>query len=128
MRNSNIQAMSSQVEIWFWWKIFGRIEYSIHWVLEALCICHCLCICLFVSLRLGHCHHQTISLIFPTTFTIKFRFSTANKFNTTQKKEVELGKECGGKTLGVNSLTGAKLFMLSFCDNYLMMMMMMTYH
>ena len=23
-------------------------EYSIHWVLEALCICHCLCICVFV--------------------------------------------------------------------------------
>ena len=110
--------MNSQVEIWFWWKIFGRIEYSIHWVLEALCIC------LFVSHRLGHCHHQMISLIFPTTFTIKFRFSTANKFNTTQKKEVELGKECCGKTLGVNSLTGAKLFMLSFCDNYLMI----TYH
>ena len=41
-------------------------EYSIHWVLEALCICLCLClcvflclcICLFVSLRLGHCHHH----------------------------------------------------------------------
>ena len=25
-------------------------------------VCLCLCICLFVSLRLGHCHHQMISV------------------------------------------------------------------
>ena len=40
-------------------------EYSIHWVLEALCIlslsvsvCLCLCICFFVSLCLCHCHYH----------------------------------------------------------------------
>ena len=37
---------------------------SIHWVLEALCICLSFvsdCLCLFVSLFLGHCHRQMIS-------------------------------------------------------------------
>ena len=27
----------------------------------TLKLCLCLCICLFVSIRLGHCHHQMIS-------------------------------------------------------------------
>ena len=35
-------------------------KYSIQWVSEALCICLCLCL-FFVSLRLGHCHHQILS-------------------------------------------------------------------
>ena len=38
-------------------------KYSIHWVLEALCICICLCMCVFVFVFvfLSICHHQMIS-------------------------------------------------------------------
>ena len=61
------------MENWFWWKMFdGKLgdknvvgifggnaifdileppafqKYSIHWVLEALCICLCLCVFVFV--------------------------------------------------------------------------------
>ena len=47
----------------FWWEILEENaisdilephafqKYSIHWVLEALCICFCLCLCVFVFLH-----------------------------------------------------------------------------
>ena len=48
--------------LWFL-KNIAYIESWNHFVFVfvCVCVCLCLCICLFVSLRLGHCHHQMIS-------------------------------------------------------------------
>ena len=87
--------------------LFGILEppafqkYSIHWVLEALCICLCLCLCVFFciclygSLRLGHCHHQMVGfqkiyglygLVYHTVQCIKMEMSTCGTSNNEQRR------------------------------------------
>ena len=78
MRNSNIQTGGTKVLVENgWWRIFGgnalfdinkplllkSIAYigSTFYLSFSVYVCFCLCICLFVSIRLGHCHHQMIS-------------------------------------------------------------------